>query len=357
MPFARNCRYAGAMYSPRIIGMAILVASIAGCQPERPGDSLIESSTNGNRSFERLAPAFDALVPLDAVLEKVAGGFQFTEGPVWVPGEAGALLFSDIPANTVYRWTESGGSEVFVSPVTPENSDTGGTGGSNGLALDPEGRLILCEHGNRRVARMEDDGSRTTLADRYDSRRLNSPNDIVFHSTGAAFFTDPPYGLEGEDENPTKEQPHNGIYRLDPDGTVTLVAARQTRPNGIGLSPNEHTLYVANSDGPPNQLWMSYPVLDDLTLGQGAVFFDANERVQPGWADGLTVDKSGNIYATGPGGVLVIDSTGQHLGTIRLGEIPTNVGWGDDGRTLYITAHTSVYRVKLSVEGLVFQGN
>lgn len=345
------------MYSPRIIGMALLVASTVGCQPETPEDSLVESSTNAGSSFERLAPAFDVLVPVDAVLEKVSGGFQFTEGPVWVADEFGALLFSDIPANTVYRWTESGGVEVFLSPVMPEDSDTGGKGGSNGLALDPEGRLILCEHGNRRVARMDDDGNRTTLADRYNNRRLNSPNDIVFHSSGAAFFTDPPYGLEGQDDNPTKEQPHNGVYRLDPDGMVTLVTAGQTRPNGIGLSPDEQTLYVANSDRPPNQFWMSYPIMDDLTLGQGAIFFDANERMQPGWADGLAVDKSGNVYATGPGGVLVIDASGQHLGTIGLGEIPTNVGWGDDGRTLYITAHTSVYRVKLNVEGLVFHGN
>lgn len=170
------------MHSPGIIGMALLLAPIAGCQFERPGLSPVESLRNGDRSFERLTPAFVALVPEDAVLEKIAGGFQFTEGPVGVPGEPGALLFSDIDANTVYRWTESGGSEVFRYPVMPEDSDTGGTGGSNGLALDPEGRLILCEHGNRRVARMEDDGSRATLADRYEGRRLNSPNDIVFHS-------------------------------------------------------------------------------------------------------------------------------------------------------------------------------
>lgn len=345
------------MHSLRITGIALLVAWTVGCQPETPEDPLVESSTNAGDLFERLAPAFDVLVPVDAELEKVSGGFQFTEGPVWVADEVGTLLFSDIPANTVYRWTESGGAEVFLSPVMPEDSSTGGKGGSNGLALDLEGRLILCEHGNRRVARMDDDGSRTTLADHYNNRRLNSPNDIVFHSSGAAFFTDPPYGLEGQDDNPTKEQPHNGVYRLDLDGTVTLVTAGQTRPNGIGLSPDEQTLYVANSDRPPNQFWMSYPVKEDLTLGQGAVFFDANERAQPGWADGLAVDKSGNVYATGPGGVLVIDSSGQHLGTIRLGEIPTNVGWGDDGRTLYITAHTSVYRVRLNTEGLVFHGN
>lgn len=343
------------MYSLRTIWVGMLVASIAGCGAGAPGDSLVESHQSENSSFERLDPKFHDLVPADAIVEKVAGGFQFTEGPVWVPGEPGALLFSDIYANTVYRWTENAGSEVFLHPVTAEDSDSGGTAGSNGLALDPAGRLVLCEHGDRRVARMEDDGSRTTLADRYEGLRLNSPNDIVFHSSGAAYFTDPPYGLEGQDKNPAKEQPHNGIYRLDRDGTVALVADGQGRPNGIGLSPDERTLYVANSYGPPDQLWMSYPVLDDLTLGQGTVFFDGNNIELPGWADGLALDKSGNIYATGPGGVLVIDSNGRHLGTIKLGEIATNVAWGDDGKTLYITAHTSVYRIGLSVEGLVYR--
>jgi gluconolactonase len=266
-------------------------------------------------------------------------------------------LFSDIPANTVYRWTEGEGSEVFLHPVMPDDSGTGGTGGSNGLALDLEGRLILCEHGNRRIARMEDDGSRTTLSDRFENQRLNSPNDIVFHSTGAAFFTDPPYGLDEQDESPEKKQPHNGVYRLDSDGTVTLVSDGHTRPNGIGLSPDERTLYIANSGKPPNQVWTSYPVLDDLTLGEGVVFFDANEMEQPGWADGLAIDRSGNIYATGPGGLLVFDANGQHLGTIVLDEIATNAGWGDDGKTLYITAHTSLYRIKLNAEGLVYSGD
>jgi len=345
------------MKNPGIGIIAVLVASVGGCELGAPTEAPEELATEARASFERLLPPFDLLVPLDAVVEKVAGGFRFVEGPVWLPGQPGALLFSDIPANTVYRWTEGADPDVFLYPVMPDDSDTGGTGGSNGLALDLEGRLILCEHGNRRIARMEENGSRTTLADRYENQRLNSPNDIVFHSTGAAFFTDPPYGLEGQDESPAKEQSHNGIYRLDLDGTVTLVSSGQTRPNGIGLSPDERTLYVANSDGPPNQLWMSYPVLDDLKLGDGEVFFDANEMKQAGWADGLALDQSGNVYATGPGGVLILDASGQHLGTVALKEIATNVGWGDDGKTLYVTAHTSLYRIKLSAEGLVYTGN
>ena len=345
------------MYGLKTICLTTSIAVIVGCQPESSNDSFGKSLGEEDRSFVRLDHAFNALVPQDAMVEKIAGGFQFTEGPVWVPGEPDALLFSDISANTVYQWTELGGSEVFLHPVTVEDSDSGGTGGSNGLALDLDGRLVLCEHGNRRIARMGANGSRTTLVERYNELRLNSPNDIVFHSSGAAFFTDPPFGLEGADQSPAKEQPHNGIYRLDPDGTITLVAAGQTYPNGIGLSPDERTLYVANADGPPNRVWMSYPVRGDLGLDEGTVFFDGNDMEEPGWADGLALDKAGNIYATGPGGVLVIDPNGRHLGTIRLDEIATNVGWGDDGNTLYITAHTSVYRITLEAAGLVHYTN
>jgi gluconolactonase len=320
------------------------------CEAAGPAtDQQLEKRAAG--AVERLDPALDRLVPADAVIEKVAGGFVFTEGPVWIPGSPGHLLFSDIPENTVYRWSASEGITVFLRPVMLEDSTSGGVGGSNGLALDPQGRLVLCEHGNRRIARLNEDGSRTTLADRYDGKRLNSPNDIVFHSSGAAFFTDPPYGLEGLDGSPAKELMHNGIYRLDVDGTVTLLNADQTRPNGIGLSPDERTLYVANSDDPPRRLWMAYPVLDDLTLGDGTVFFDANALNGTGLPDGLTLDRNGNIFATGPGGVLVLSPEGSHLGTIAPAERPANAAWGDDGSTLYMTAHSSLYRIKLISSG------
>ncbi|MDA1073920.1 MAG: SMP-30/gluconolactonase/LRE family protein [Proteobacteria bacterium] len=313
-----------------------------------------EATTNITGSIERLSDAFNALVPDEAVIEKVADGFTFIEGPVWMPGTPSYLVFSDIPANTVYRWNGTEGTSVLLKPVLADDANTGGSGGSNGLALDADGRLILCEHGNRRIARLESDGSRTTLAALYAGKRLNSPNDIVFHSTGAAFFTDPPYGLTGLDADPAKEQAHNGVYRLDVDGTVTLLAAGQTRPNGIGLSPDERTLYVANSD--TSFLWMSYAIRNDLTLDDGKVFFDASHLNRAGVPDGLTLDREGNIYATGPGGVLVFNPAGEHLGTIRPAEQPANVGWGDDGRTLYMTARTSLYRIKLSAQGLVYRG-
>ena len=339
-----------------IVFLGILAGLVAACNTQSPVAPKIESAG----TVVRLDPALDALVPIDAVVEKVADGFGFIEGPVWMPGPQGRILFSDIPANTVYSWSEESGTEVFLQPVKPDDSETGAVGGSNGLALDTRGRLVLCEHGNRRIARMENDGSRTTLTDNYNDKRLNSPNDIVFHSTGAAFFTDPPYGLEGQDEDPAKEQPFNGIYRLDVDGTVTLLSAGQTRPNGIGLSPDERTLYVANSDPPLNPLLMAYTVLDDLTLGQAAVFYDASEltgETYNGTPDGLTLDRSGNVYASGPGGVLIFNAQGKHLGTIELNEVAANVGWGDDGKTLYITASTSLYRIKLSAEGLVYRSN
>lgn len=344
-----------------VIGLvATLAGFVTACDIEGPVENTMESNVESAGSVLRLDAALNVIVPLDATVEKVAGGFGFIEGPVWMPGLQGRLLFSDIPANTVYSWSEDEGSDVFLHPVTPDESDSGAVGGSNGLALDAEGRLILCEHGNRRVARMENDGSRTTLADRFNDKRLNSPNDIVFHSSGAAFFTDPPYGLDEEDEDRAKEQPHNGIYRLDTDGTVTLLTAGQARPNGIGLSPDENTLYVANSEWPQNSHLVSYPVLQDLTLGDAEIFFDAGSLISDtytGTPDGLTLDKSGNIYTTGPSGVLILNAEGKHLGTIELGEVAANVGWGDDGKTLYITASTSLYRIKLTAEGLVYGSN
>jgi len=305
----------------------------------------------------RMDPALDALLPADAVVEKVADGFIFTEGPVWVPGDPDRLYFSDIPANTVYRWSEAEGSVVFLQPVLPDDAETGGTGGSNGLALHPDGRLILCEHGGRRVAAMNPaGGDRVTLADRYDGKRLNSPNDIVFHTSGAAFFTDPPYGLAGQDDSEDKEQEHNGIYRLDPDGTVTLLETGQTRPNGLGLSPDETTLYVANSDAAPNRYWKKYAVLPDLTLGEGEMFFDGSAMEAPGAPDGLAVDTNGNVWATGPGGVLVLDPDGRHLGTVAPAELPANAGFGGDGSVLYMTARSGLYRVATNARGLVYAG-
>ncbi len=343
------------------VGVALaLVVAAAGCgyggdteKAEPMMDEAMEAAEMDG-SVLRNDPAMDDLVPLDAVVERVADGFTFTEGPVWVPGDPDRLYFSDIPENRIYRWSEGEGAVVFLEPVLPDDADTGGAGGSNGLALHPDGRLVLCEHGNRVVSAMELDGERVTLAERHDGKRLNSPNDIVYHSSGAAFFTDPPYGLDGQDASENKEQEHNGIYRLDPDGTVTLLDAGQTRPNGLGLSPDEKTLYVANSDAAPNRYWKKYAVNDDLTLGEGEMFFDASDMEAPGAPDGLAVDVDGNVFATGPGGVMVFAPDGRHLGTIAPAELPANTAFGGDGGTLYMTARTGLYRVATNTRGDVY---
>jgi len=211
---------------------------------------------------------------------------------------------------------------------------------------------VLCEHGNRRVSRVENDGSLTVLADRYDGKRLNSPNDAVFHSNGWLYFTDPPYGLAGQDVDPDKELGFNGIYRVSPEGEVELLVHDQTRPNGLGLSPDERTLYVANSDR-SDKVWYAYDVLEDGTLASGRVFYDVNDQEAPGAADGMAIDRNGNLFATGPGGIWVISPDGTHLGSIQPDEVPANAGWGDDGNTLYMTGRTGLYRIRLNTGGAI----
>jgi gluconolactonase len=224
--------------------------------------------------------------------------------------------------------------------------------GANGLVFDPGGRLVLGQHGDRRVARLEADGRFTTRADRYRGQRFNSPNDAVFKANGDLDFTDPPYGPRGRNEDPKKELPFNGVYRLAKDGTVTLLTREMTFPNGLTFAPDEETLYVANSD-PNRALWRAFDVRDDGTLGEGRVFCDATSRVpsRKGLLDGMRVDRSGNRFATGPGGVLVFDPDGSHLGTRNTGVATANCGWGDDGSVLYITADMYLCRIRLTTRG------
>lgn len=342
-----------------ISSMASLLVLIYACDDvKRSQEDALKATNESPGGVTRLAPEIDALVPANAQVEKVADGFVFTEGPVWTPDSGGQLIFSDIPGNRVYRWSETDGVQIVLDTVTPDDVPAGPMRGSNGLTLDEEGRLILCEHGNRRVSRLEDNGSRTTLADQFEGKRLNSPNDIVYHSSGAIFFTDPPYGLKGKDKDPAKELPYNGIFRLDQDGSLSLLTRDQALPNGLAFSPDERTLYVSNSDWPQNALLMQYPVLDDLSLGEGSVFFDTSYMIGDkynGTPDGLKLDTAGNIFTTGPGGVLILDPDGKHLGTIVVPEVVANVGWGDDGRSLFMTATTGLYRIKLSADGLNYR--
>ena len=333
------------------MGSGLIVAVVAAlAAAPLPAAQPAQAPADAGGTIDRLDPRLDDLLAADAAVERVADGFQFIEGPVWVGGATdGHLLFSDIPGDTVYRWSEADGTSVFLNPVFLPELETGGQGGSNGLTLDLDGRVVLSEHGNRRLARIEADGSRITLADRFEGRRLNSPNDVVYHSSGAAFFTDPPYGLASPD---AAELDWNGVYRLDPDGAVRLLADGQTRPNGIGLSPDERTLYVANSDGAARQ-WIAYPVDDDLGLGEGRVLLDLTDSADAGVPDGFAVDTSGNLWASGPGGIVIISPEGDHLGTVRPGEQPANAAFGNDGTTLYMTAQTGLYRIRTRVAGLM----
>jgi gluconolactonase len=314
------------------------------------------AATKGYPTFgkvDRVDPALDKLIPADAKLEKLAEGFDWSEGPVWVKSES-ALLFSDIPPNRILRWSEAEAIKIFLQPASNlGDSKRGGEPGTNGLLLDKEGRLVTCEHGRRCISRLEKDGSRTILVDKYNGKRLNSPNDACYKSNGDLYFTDPPYGLEKNWEDPTRELDWCGVYRLDSKGNVTLLTDKMTRPNGIAFSPDEKTLYVAQSD-PKAPIWMAYPVKEDGTLGTGRIFYDASAAFaagKKGLPDGLKVDKDGNLFATGPGGVLIFSPQGKHLGTIETGEATANCGWGGDGSTLYITADMYLARIRTSTKG------
>ena len=346
----------------RLALTAALLVALIGCGGDAPDSSTSASAdSSAIGSIERLDPALDTLIPSEASVEVLAKGFEWSEGPVWVP-DGDYLLLSDIPRNAIFRWAPGDSTRLWLQPsgytgTTPR----GGEPGSNALLLDAEGRLVLCQHGDRRIARMDAPLSDpqpqfTTLADTYDSQRFNSPNDAVFHSSGALYFTDPPYGLAEGPDDPARELDFSGVYRLDPDGTVTLLTDSLSRPNGIGLSPDEQTLYVANSD-PDRALWMAYDVQLDGSITNGRVFFDATEWTgdRPGLPDGLALDRDGHLFATGPGGVLIFDPDGAHLGTIRVREHASNVAFGGaDGSTLFITADMYLLRVPLTTTGLAF---
>ena len=299
----------------------------------------------------RLDPALDAIVPADARIEKVAEGFTFTEGPVWDATTA-ALLFSDPNENVIYRWTEDG-LAVFRTGSGYAGFDIGDYGqpGSNGLTFDHQGRLTIAEHGNHRISRLEKNGVLTVLADRYDGKRLNSPNDLVYRSDGTLYFTDPPFGLPNFFDDARRELPYSGVFSLR-NGALRLEARDLSGPNGVAFSPDERFLYVTSWDT-AKKVVMRYPVAADGRLGTGEVFFDMAGAPGEEALDGIKVDQAGNLYVSGPGGAWIISPDGKHLGTIRAPELPANFAWGDaDGRTLYMTARTALYRIRLDVPGI-----
>ena len=309
-----------------------------------------------NTEIVRADPALDAIISSNAKFEKLAGGFLFTEGPVWVPATAttsGYLLFSDPNANTIYRWSPEGQVSVFRTKSGYSGFNVGEyhQPGSNGLTLDRKGRLTINQHGNRRVIRVEPRGNITVLADRYEGKRLNSPNDLVYRSDGALYFTDPPFGLPNVFDDPRKEQPHSGVYCVK-DDQVKLVSTDLDAPNGLALSPDERTLYVNNWND-KRKVILSYEVNQDCTLSNSRLFFDMTNAPGSDALDGLKVDQKGNVYSTGPGGLWIISPGGKRLGLIKGPEDPHNMAWGDDdGKTLYITALTGIYRIRLNIAGV-----
>ena len=305
----------------------------------------------------RKDPALDEIVPRDAKIEKLAGGFLFTEGPIWVPRTEdtdGYLLFSDPNNNLIYRWTQDGQLSIFMTKSGYRGVDIGeyGQPGSNGLTLDKQGRLTINQHGNRRVVRMEKNGQLTVLADRYEGKRLNSPNDLVYKSDGALYFTDPPFGLPKFFDDPRKELPYSGVFRVSPDGKIVqLLTNELSGPNGLAFSPDEKYFYVDNWDE-KKKIIMRYEVNPRGTLSNGKVFFDMTSAEGEDALDGMKIDQKGNLYVSGPSGLWIISPEGKHLGTIVGPEHPHNFAWGDDdGKTLYLCAKTGLYRIRLNIPG------
>ena len=302
---------------------------------------------------ERIDSAINGIIDEGAQAEIISEGYEWSEGPVWVESEQ-MLLFSDVPRDTIFKWTEKNRKEVYLTPSGYSGTTKrGGEMGSNGLLLDAEGRLVLCQHGDRRIARMDapinsPSPSYTTLADNFQGKKFNSPNDAVYNSKGELFFTDPPYGLEKQDEDPGKEISFQGVYRVNANGTVDLVTDSLTRPNGIAFLPGEKTLLVANSD-PAKPNWYAFDIDSNNNIMNGRIFLSAANQPAgtKGLPDGLKVDKNGIVFASGPGGIWIFDSEAKLLGKIKLPDPASNCALTDDGKTLFITNDMYVLRIVL----------
>ncbi len=315
-------------------------------------------------TIERKDAGLDKLLAPDAYLENLAEGWDWAEGPVWIK-DGGFLLCSDIPKNSIIKWSDADGKSVFLHPSGSEKDQPDlRESGSNGLVMAPDGQLVLMEHGDRRVTKLDlKTKKKTVLCDHTpDGKRFNSPNDGCFKSNGDLYFTDPPYGLAkkerkpGEPEFPGMEMDYSGVWRLSKDGKVTLMTKEMTKPNGIAFSPDEKTLYVSNSD-PKMAVWMAFEVNGDGTLSKGHVFYDATEFHKDlddghrGLPDGMKLDKDGDIFGAGPGGILVFSPDAKLLGVIATGVRTSNCNWGDDGSTLYVTANDHLTRIKTKTKG------
>ncbi len=332
-----------------LLGPALLTATLIG------GFAMEASAApTPYAHLESRDPRFDALIPPDTKIEKIADDLEWSEGPLW-DVRTKTLLFSDIPRNVIMQWSADAGVERFLerSGYTGAAPFTGREPGSNGLTFDLQGRLTLCQHGDRRVSRREADGTIVPLAVGYEGRKLNSPNDLVFDRHGALYFTDPPFGLPKQFDDPGKELRFNAVFRVAKDGGIKAVATDLEAPNGLGFSPDFKTLYVANAR-PKSPIWKAYAVKADGTLDKGRVFADSSALYRPGDGvpDGLKIDLHGNVFATGPGGVLVYAPNGTLLGRIVTGVPTSNVAFGEDGATLFITANHRVLRLRTKTQGM-----
>jgi len=331
------------------------------------GSALVLVRAQSWNFVARINPALDEIVPYEAKVEKVAGNFGFLEGPVWVR-KGGYLLFSDIPANVIYKFNPSDGKvSVAVSYSGFSGADSTNVGmqidnghalvillGSNAVTTDPQGRIVYCAHGDHQIVRVEPDGRRTVLASQFEGKRLNSPNDLVFKSDGTLYFTDPPAGLRDGDKDSKKELPFNGVYMLK-GSNLQVVIKDMALPNGLAFTPDEKYLYVNDS---VKKTIIRYEVRADDTLSAGELFIDMTTDKAPGAPDGMKVDQKGNVYCTGPGGFWIMSPEGRHLGTVLTTELPANLAFGDaDNKSLYLTARTGLYRIRLKVPGILPPGS
>lgn len=329
----------------------VALVAVAGCATEHESTAMHE--TLGN--IEQLDPGLSRVISPHAKIEKLADGFTWSEGPAWVPAQH-ALFFTDVPENTMYRWSEKDGLSVFMKPSGYAGPDLGvlREPGANGLFAEPGGTLLVANSGDRLVERLDlGTKKKTTLAQNLGGLRFNSPNDVVRRSDGVVFFTDPPYGLKNGNESTVKELKFNGVYRVDLDGRVVVIDDSLTFPNGVGLSPDERTLYVSNSD-PQRPIWMAYSLDAKGDVVSKRVFADASDLLKPdapGLPDGLSVAADGTLFASAPGGILIMTPEGKRLGRIRTGGPIANCDFGDDGRTLYMTSNHLIARTHLALNG------
>lgn len=332
------------MLTKKILFSFLFFILLLSCATNKP-------ASEGN--IERIDAALDGIVDAQAKIEIIAEGFEWSEGPLWLE-EENMLLFSDVPTNTIYKWTEEGEKEIYLQPSGYTGSiKRGGETGSNGLLLNKERKLVICQHGNRQIAQMEapliqPQPQFIPIANTYEGKKFNSPNDAVYNKEGILFFTDPPYGLEKNMEDAGKEIPFQGVYKVTTNGTVVLLTDTITRPNGIALTPNEKQIIIANSDS-LKPIWYQYDLGPENTLTNGKIFYDATaaSKEEEGMPDGLKIDKSGNIFATGPGGVWIFNKDAKLLGKIKFPHKTSNCAFSKDEKTLFVTADNYVLRIKL----------